>query len=224
MWITNTCSCVYLHAHAGAYTHRAIDNDPVYRPVILLRYGLASGCCLVTVISLVVVTALVAICRAVAQLLCPGFRSPLCLCVATRAHLRFSGCKFVFNTVNDVFCCLLLSAVLLYKLWRSIVQNFSETPHVSWTSLNKNRSILPMYDKHLFNWWLKLNCWCNLDRRSPAFFFLVWLFQSVLLSYRCQAPKRSRRRCIEIERSSPLLNFYMKPAKAAGANRGFVLQ
>lgn len=110
---THICTCVYLYAHVSAYTHRATDHGPVYRPVILLRYGLASGGCLATVIPLVVVTAVVAICRAIAQLLCPGFKSPLFFSVTTHTDasqvtscfLRRQWCRLL------VWSSLLLSAV-----------------------------------------------------------------------------------------------------------------
>lgn len=64
-----------------------IDYGPIYHPVIVLHYGLASGCCLVTVISPVVVTAVVAICSAVAQLLCPGL---IAHCFSVSPHITVS--------------------------------------------------------------------------------------------------------------------------------------
>lgn len=102
-----TSAIVYLHTSVHAHiethtcsqssTHKTVSDGPVYHPVILLHYGLASGCCLATVISPVVVTAVVAICSAVAQLLCPGLIAH-CFAVpphtAVRIQVPFILCKW----------------------------------------------------------------------------------------------------------------------------------
>lgn len=75
--VTSAVVCVHTYAHiethtrSQPYVRTTMSDGPIYHPVILLHYGLVSGCCLATVISPVVVTAVVAICSAVAQLLCP---------------------------------------------------------------------------------------------------------------------------------------------------------
>lgn len=116
-----TSAIVYLHAYVHAhiethtcsqsYTHKALSDGPVYHPVILLHYGLASSCCLATVISPVVVTAVVAICSAVAQLLCPGLIAH-CFAVpphttAVRIQVPFILCKWQSPFVGRdlVLCC-----------------------------------------------------------------------------------------------------------------------
>lgn len=85
------------HKCSQSHTQRMMSYGPIYHPVILLHYGLASGGCLATVISPVVVTAVVAICSTVAQLPCPGliahcFPAPSHTTVA-RLRVPFELCK-----------------------------------------------------------------------------------------------------------------------------------
>ncbi len=103
------CSCVSIRMHTC--THRTMSDGPIYHPVILLHYGLASGCCLATVISPVVVTAVVAICSTVAQLPCPGliahcFHTPPHT-TAARLLVPFELCKWQSPFVGRdlVLCC-----------------------------------------------------------------------------------------------------------------------
>lgn len=62
-----------------------INDSPVYHPILLFHYGLADRRCLATIISSVVVTAVVAICSNVAQLLCPGVIAH-CFSVPSHTH------------------------------------------------------------------------------------------------------------------------------------------
>ena len=63
----------YRNAHTllQPYAHRAMTDGLIFHLVMRFHYGPASSCCLATVISPVAVTAAVAICSPVAQLLCP---------------------------------------------------------------------------------------------------------------------------------------------------------
>lgn len=72
MDLTSAIVCLQAYTRAQSRTHGMMSDGPIYHPVRLLPYGLASGCCLATFISPVVVTAVVAICGTVAQLQCPG--------------------------------------------------------------------------------------------------------------------------------------------------------
>lgn len=68
------CVCVSTHKQtlSQTCTHSAMTDGPIYHPVMRLHYRPASSCCLATVIFPVVVTAVVAVCSSVSQLLCPG--------------------------------------------------------------------------------------------------------------------------------------------------------
>lgn len=72
MNLTYAFVCLHTSRHSHRHVHRAMTDGPIYHPVTRLHYRPASSCCLATVIFPVVVTAVVAVCSSVSQLLCPG--------------------------------------------------------------------------------------------------------------------------------------------------------